>query len=316
MKIGKFLIIFGVLGAAAGGAYYYYGTKAQPTAGALKRVVPEIRDLTVSIQSTGVIEPENRVSILPPVAGRVEEILVDEGDDVKKGQRVAIMSSTNRAALVDLAKARPGEDRKLLENTYLPTSVFAPVAGQIITRSVVAGQTVSQTTVLFELSDRLIVRAEVDETDLSGIAVGMAAQITVDAFRDLSIDAKVLRIAHQSKIVNNINIYDVLLAMSNQARSLRSGMTANINFLKETLKGVLTLPVWALQAGDGKTSPLHTESGDIVTVKLGASDGQYTQIEGLSPDQAVYIQEVALKEKNPSGIFGPRTKTRPPGMHP
>jgi macrolide-specific efflux system membrane fusion protein len=316
MRLGKILAVFTVVAAVVGGSYYFYTARSKPTAGALKRVVPEIRDIIVRIQATGVIEPENRVSILPPVAGRVDDVLVDEGDAVKRGQRVAVMSSTNRAALVDLAKARPSADRNLLENTYLPTSVFAPVAGQIITRAVVAGQTVSQTTVLFELSDRLIVRAEVDETDLGGIILGMTAQVTIDAFRDLTIDAKVLRIAHQSKIVNNINVYDVLLAMSNPAASLRSGMTANISFLKDSFKGVVTLPVWALQAGDGKTSTLHTESGEVLTVKLGASDGQYTQVDGIGPDQAIYIQDMVLKEKNGGGMFGPKTKPRAPGMHP
>ncbi len=316
MKAVKFIAsVLVILGIGAGG-YYYYQQKNKPKAGQLKIVMPELRDITVSIQSTGMVEPENRVSILPPVAGRVDNILVDEGDVVTRGQKVAEMSSTNRAALIDLAKVRSPEDRRLLEQTYFPTSVFAPVSGQIIKRSVVAGQTVNQTMALFELSDRLVVRAEVDESDLSGVMVGMGAQITVDAFRDLSIDGKVIRIAHQSKVVNNINFYDVVVAMKNPWSTLRSGMTANVSFLKDSLIGVLTLPVWALQGGDGKTCPLTTESGEVVQVKLGASDGRYTQIEGLKPGQAVFIQESAVKGEGGASESNSKAKARMPRLHP
>src|SRR5712692_7981698 len=58
-------------------------------------------DLQVKVLSTGVVEPENRLEIKPPVSGRVEDILVDEGYKVKKGQTLAQMSSTERAALLD-----------------------------------------------------------------------------------------------------------------------------------------------------------------------------------------------------------------------
>jgi macrolide-specific efflux system membrane fusion protein len=50
--------------------------------------------------------PQNRLEIKPPIAGRAEEVLVNEGELVKAGQIIAWMSSTDRAALLDAARAQ------------------------------------------------------------------------------------------------------------------------------------------------------------------------------------------------------------------
>ena len=66
--------------------------------------------LQVSILATGAVSPENRLEIKPPIAGRVEQVLVEEGQMVKKGDILAWMSSTERAAVLDAARAQ-GEKR-------------------------------------------------------------------------------------------------------------------------------------------------------------------------------------------------------------
>jgi len=54
--------------------------------------------------------PENRIEIKPPIQGRIDQLLVDEGDTVKTGQTLAWMSSSDRAAVLDAARARGAED--------------------------------------------------------------------------------------------------------------------------------------------------------------------------------------------------------------
>ncbi|NDG86305.1 MAG: biotin/lipoyl-binding protein, partial [Proteobacteria bacterium] len=58
-----------------------------------------------SIVATGTVSPENRLVIKSPVAGRIEKILVKEGQKVWKGQVLAWISTTERAALLDSARA-------------------------------------------------------------------------------------------------------------------------------------------------------------------------------------------------------------------
>ena len=70
-----------------------------------KTVQTKLHDLNVMIQSTGSVEPMNKVQIMPPVSGRMEKILIQEGQMVERGEVIGQMSSTNRAALLDVARS-------------------------------------------------------------------------------------------------------------------------------------------------------------------------------------------------------------------
>ena len=72
-------------------------------------IQPSLGSVLLTVTTTGIVEPQNRLEIKPSISGRVEEILVAEGDQVKTGQVLAWMSSTERAALVDAARSQ-GEE--------------------------------------------------------------------------------------------------------------------------------------------------------------------------------------------------------------
>src|SRR6185436_13241208 len=101
------------------------------------------------------------------------------GDWVKKGQILAWLSSSERAALLDAARARGPEEVKKWEELYKPTPMLAPIAGTLIARNFEPGQGVNASDGVLVLSDRLIVRANVDETDIAQLRVGQAARLTL-----------------------------------------------------------------------------------------------------------------------------------------
>src|SRR3989339_238898 len=72
----------------------------------LETVKVTIGAISASIPSTGTVMPRNRVEIKPPVAGRIEDVLVNEGTHVRKGQIIAWISSNERAALLDAARTK------------------------------------------------------------------------------------------------------------------------------------------------------------------------------------------------------------------
>src|SRR6185295_987790 len=100
--------------------------------------------------------PLNRVEIKPPIAGRVEKLLVDEGAKVEAGQILAWLSSSDRAAILDAARAKGPAELKRWEDAYRPTPISAPLGGVVILRNAVIGETVDPGTVLFAISDTLI----------------------------------------------------------------------------------------------------------------------------------------------------------------
>ena len=157
---------------------------------------PFYGDICVLVSTTGVVEPQNRVEIKSPIAGRIEEILVEEGDKVKKGDVLCLMSSTERAALLDAAHLKGEEELKYWKEVYKPTPLIAPVDGEVIVRAVEPGQTVTVNDAILVLSDRLIVKAQVDETDIGKVKLGQKAVIALDAYPDIKVEGKVDHISY------------------------------------------------------------------------------------------------------------------------
>ena len=96
-------------------------------------------DLSVTVTATGMVKPYNRVEIKAPIPGRIEEVLVQEGEEVKQGQVLARMSSVERAALLDAARAQGEAAVKRWQEAYKVAPLLAPLDGMIIVRSVEPG---------------------------------------------------------------------------------------------------------------------------------------------------------------------------------
>src|SRR3990167_10901892 len=75
----------------------------------IREISPAYGNIQSVISTTGAVQPQNRLEIKPPISGRVDEILVKEGEKVKVGQILAWISSTERAAIMDVARAQ-GEE--------------------------------------------------------------------------------------------------------------------------------------------------------------------------------------------------------------
>ena len=101
-----------------------------------KEIQPVVGDIRLTVITTGVVEPQNRLEIKPSINGRVEEILVREGDKVTRGQILARTSSTERAALVDAARSQGEETLEYWEEVYKKTPIISPINGEVIVRSI------------------------------------------------------------------------------------------------------------------------------------------------------------------------------------
>ena len=76
------IIVSFVVVAVAAGAYWKVGAaKGKDGRGGQGRAdAAELGSIEQSIDATGSVAPQNRVEIKPPVGGRIEKLLVDEGD--------------------------------------------------------------------------------------------------------------------------------------------------------------------------------------------------------------------------------------------
>ena len=276
----------------------------------LQKVKVERGTIKAQIQSTGIVEPRNRLEIKPPLAGRVDRIMVVEGQNVRKGQIIAYMSSSDRAALLDAARAKGEEEVKHWEDVYKPTPIIAPLNGFVIQKAIEPGQTVTAADPIIVMADHLIVKAQVDETDLASISLGQKVNIVLDAYSDKQISGKVEHIAYESTIVNNVTIYDVDVIPNRVPSFFRAGMSATVNFILGEKSDILVLPLNAVKKMGDKTYVFveEKEKTKSVQIQTGMEDNLNIEIiNGLSATDEVVIPTAKMLEslQSRSGRRGP-----------
>ncbi len=297
MKIKRGWILLLVLAAIAGAGFYViHGRMAAAKITPPRLVKPVIGDIQKSVTATATVQPQNRLEMKPPVGGRIDKILVEEGQTVKTGDVLAVMSSTERAALLDAAHSQGAEEVSYWENVYKPIQMFAPIDGEVIVKSVQPGQTVTTTDPVVVLSDRLIVEAQVDETDIGKVKEGQKAVITLDAYPDIEVNATVGHIYYESLVVNNVTIYKVDILPEKVPDVFRSGMSANIRIVQAEKDNVLTVPLEAVKHGKGgKGSFVLVDQGknqkpEKRTVETGISDDSTVEIvSGIDENDVLVI---------------------------
>ena len=272
-----------------------------------KELSPVIGTIENSISTTGMVLPKNRLEVKPPVNGRIDSVLVAEGDKVKSGAILAWMSSTERAAILDAAHGQGEETLKYWKDVYKGIPLISPIDGEVIVATTQPGQTMTTNDVVLVLSDKLIVRAQVDETDIGKVKLGQNATISLDAYPDTKIKATVDHIYYESRTVNNVTIYDVDLLPETVQEFFRSGMNATINFIVNSKEGILILPNEAILKEDDKHSVfVKGDNGAPVRrdIKTGIGDDKNTEIvSGISLKDTVIVRskKYALPKSDNAG---------------
>ncbi|NOU35302.1 MAG: HlyD family efflux transporter periplasmic adaptor subunit [Kiritimatiellaceae bacterium] len=321
----KTIFVFIVLSLAGGGFWFYTAHKKKAASAAeAQKFVPakvELKTLRRVVESTGEIRPDNRLEVKSPISGRLEELLVNEGDMVQKGQIVAWISSTERATLLDTARAKGEDEVKYWEQVYKAAPLVAPLSGTVIVRTLEPGQTVSSANAVIVIADRLIIVGQVDETDIGAIFPGQHVNVQLDAYPDAAFEGSVSRIAYDSKMVSNVTMYEVDVSPENLPAFARSGMTATLTFLVEEHKDVPAVPTAALEYRKGKSFVrLPAKDGkepESRPVKTGLSQNAFTEItKGLAAGEEVLIPQVVRKKGSGANPFmpgGSSTGSRPQG---
>ncbi|MFA5162705.1 MAG: HlyD family efflux transporter periplasmic adaptor subunit [Elusimicrobiales bacterium] len=234
-------------------------------------------DFTMKVQATGAVDPENRVPLAPSVGGRLEEIFVKEGDPVKKGQLIAKISSSERVALLDSVAldSSKSEEMAIVRDAYTLMPLVSPIDGEIIKRAAEPGQTVSPGKEIVVISDRLIIKTAVDETDIGGVREGQKAEFYLDAFQKQRHEGAVVAVSRDSTKKEGVNVYEVKVLPSKPIAALRSGMTADVYILTGVKKNTLYLPKRAIVYKDGES---------FVTVK--APDGKKSKEQKVQTGKA------------------------------
>ena len=253
---------------------------------------------------------------------------------VKKGaaaqETLDAAQATLKAAQssVEQAKADIRRNQLELDNAGLRlgyTNVTAPMDGVVISVAVEKGQTVnavqdSPTLATIAQTKTMTVEAEIAEADVGELKPGMNAYFTLLGSDKTRYEGKLKSIdpaplATSKNTTTTASSSDTAvyyygkMDVPNPDGKLRIGMTANMVIAVEEAKGVLTIPMTALQTnaqGEDEVQVMIDGKPQPRVVKLGINDGVNTEIkEGLKEGEEVVISSGSGEGSIPMGPGGP-----------
>ncbi|MEM7734776.1 MAG: efflux RND transporter periplasmic adaptor subunit [Deinococcota bacterium] len=136
-----------------------------------------------------------------------------------------------------------------VQDELTSTSLRAPFDGMIASLSVSEGSTVSDNATVLTLidSNQVKLEAQIDETEISRVSLGLPAEVELDAVSEQLFTGEVTTISPVARLVSNIPIFDVIITLDNSAGLMRPGMTAEAEVLIQEVENTFSVPSNALQ---------------------------------------------------------------------
>ena len=207
-------------------------------------------------------------------------------------------------ALLQQAKARlqrADVSLQLARDRLSFTTLRSPMDGVLLSRPVEIGSAVADITAykqaVFTVGDMttLILDAEVDETEVGRVRLGMIARIQLEAFQEQFITGRVTRIAPKGFEENHIVRFNVEITLDPTDLPLRAQLTGDAEIIVDEHPNTLLLDERAIQYDfDGPFTLRPPARGDgepdIVRLKLGFSNGRDAEVlDGLREGDEVLL---------------------------
>lgn len=179
-------------------------------------------------------------------------------DRIKKLHDSKVVSDTDyEEAVYNLNNAKSATEQRKSDLTRAKTnlsyaSIYSPIDGVVISKSVEEGQTVAAsytTPTLFTIAQdlkQMQVEADVDEADIGQVKEGQRVSFTVDAYPNDEFSGTVAQVRLEPIEESNVITYTVIINASNADGKLKPGLTASITIYTFELNNVLTVETQAL----------------------------------------------------------------------
>lgn len=316
-------------------------TGAERAAVVVEIATASLRPIRASYQTTAALEAPREAQVVAKTSGVLLDLLVEEGDTVKAGQRLAKIDPERTRLEVRRAEAmlrkleaemarskelfarqliaadlyekirydvdtqRAIYDMTRLELSY--TDIVAPISGVIAQRMVKVGNLIQLNSPLFRIVDTSNLEAtlNVPEREIATMRVGAQVNMQVDALPGMLFEGHISRI---SPVVDaGSGTFRVVCAFDPNER-LWPGMFGRIGVVFDQREDVLTVPRSALLEGDGESAVYRVEDGKALRtpVQLGYLSGEIAEIiSGLSVgDDVVTTGKVALRDGAQIEVIG------------
>jgi membrane fusion protein (multidrug efflux system) len=300
----------------------------------VETVAPTRGDIDAMYSGTAPIEAFADATVFAKVGGEIRDILVEEGDDVTKGQVLARLDGDRlrleaQQAEANLQKLRrdfqrnvelkekglisAGDFEKIqyemealqasfdlaqLELNY--TEIRTPIEGVISERFVKLGNTIDANTKTFHVTslEPLVSYLHIPEREYRRIDPGQTATIEIDALQGARYEASVARV---SPVVNpESGTFKITIEVTDHTRRLKPGMFGRISIVYDRRLNVLQIPRNAIieEAGSATVFVISGNGVEKREIQTGYSEGGMIEvIAGIGDDdEIVYVGHTNLKE--------------------
>jgi len=276
----------------------------------------ERNDISSNFHTTATLESRNEADIITRVTGIIEELTIEEGDFVEKGQVLAridprryelalakadaelagINQELQRLSLMaekQLVSAQASDKlkyqhqaavaaRELAALDLKDSQIVAPISGYISKRFVKAGHFTQGYQKLFHIVDQSSLQAVVylPEHQLSHVKLQQRALLSFSARQGKQFLAEVRSIS--PVIDSRSGTFKVILSLDNSSLELKPGMFAQIALTFDTHKDTLTIPSDAIITLDNQSKVYLVKDNKAVEVVIekGFVQEQITEISG------------------------------------
>lgn len=304
-----------------------------------------IRQVTLSVPNPGALSPSNTgtasvagvdcaasgsfryaasSTVTAGAGGKLERLLVSEGDRVTKGQVLCSFQGANLDSQVETARLNLRSAELALQSAkdqLESYTITSPISGTVVEKIFKSGDNLDATTsgylaVIYDMST-LTFTLKVDELYISEIKVGQTVRITADALEGKSFTGRVSKLNINGVTTGGVTSYPVTVDIDDPG-DLLPGMNVSAEILVEEASHILTVPVDAVRRGntvqvlpadayDKNGTPDYSRLKEV-PVTLGRNDDNYIEIlSGLNEGDVVVTQmsQTSLMEQMMSGGMGP-----------
>lgn len=305
MSKKKIIWIIIILAVIAGG-YFYVRSRKPKTTYTTETVTRGNLKQTVSV--TGKVMSPEQTDLAFKISGQIQNMYVDVGDHVTKGQIIAtidrgtLISQLNQAQYevksqketlnsmlrrrstynigqrdaqrAEIHKAEEAVNAILIE--LRETTLYSPISGTVITRNVNVGETTVANAVTTNTSvvtvaqeGDLHLESNVPESDIVKVAVGQNANTTFDALTSNDvIPAHITEIDPASTVIQDVVYYRVKLSLDNVDPRLKVGMSTDIDIHTAEKDNILFIPERVIKTNGHKTIDILLPDNIVKTVDV------------------------------------------------
>lgn len=293
------------------GSFYYYKSRTPKIEYTTSAAYRGTLSQTVSV--TGKLVAPEQADLSFKISGQVESILVDVGDKVTKGQKIATIDKGTLFSQLAQARADVKTQKDTLDNMkkrkslynnderdaqrdrlrkaeasvsgvlsqFSDTTLYSPSDGIIVNRNVNVGEvtvanavTANTSVVTVAKEGDLEIESNIPESDVVKIAIDQNVNITLDAFTTQNVfKAKVSRIEPAATVIQDVVYYRAKMKFIDPDPRFKNGMSADADIHTAERDNVVIIPLRAVKIEGGEKYVEILKDDGITVEKIKITTG-------------------------------------------